>query len=565
MRIKKIITTCFLLISSTLFLSSCAKDDQIAYKEEKLEFVNLANSYYDMKANSLNIYYVDNSDIQYVDAGNFMKTLDGFYQSSLFKKSISSFRNIYNIYVYANTGNGIEYISCVFDWNKNTITVNNPLFFNIKYNPSSVEFMTHLEEGKAEIENRKEIVFDLAKYGFDIYYKNGKCLVPFSIMNTIFCSDGYYNLYNNGDIIYGTYYDISIVSDETYNSIYNDNLSNKGQTNELRLETYNHLRFVMNNYYGLKKFKEIDDFDSILENYKEDILSLDVEKNRKAYYNLFSTYLNDLHTRIGAYSFYNTKEIAIPTYAAKDMWDSNKLSENRKIYKEKIQYLSNLSKDIYPNNESTYRTYDKTAILYMSEFNVGTTEQNKSLDAYKYDSYEYMKWALKNIEDKGIKNVVLDLSQNGGGVVAALLKVLGFVSNDDITYRIYDTLADSTTSVKFRVDINADDDYSDLDAYTNYNWYVLAGVNTYSAANTFVGMSKELGVKSIGQKSGGGMCSVLPIVLADTTTVEMSSTNAMYTYVNNKLVFMEGGFEPDIELDYDKFYDIEYINSILNN
>ena len=76
-------------------------------------------------------------------------------------------------------------------------------------------------------------------------------------------------------------------------------------------------------------------------------------------------------------------------------------------------------------------------------------------------------------------------------------------------------------------------------------------------------MSKELGVKSIGQKSGGGMCSVLPVVLADTTTVEMSSTNAMYTYVNNKLVFMEGGFEPDIELDYDKFYDIEYINSIL--
>ena len=117
------------------------------------------------------------------------------------------------------------------------------------------------------------------------------------------------------------------------------------------------------------------------------------------------------------------------------------------------------------------------------------------------------------MQDKGIKNVVLDLSQNGGGVVAALLKVLGFVSNDDITYRIYDTLADSTTSVKFRVDINADDDYSDLDAYTNYNWYVLAGVNTYSAANTFVGMSKELGVKSIGQKSGGGMCSVLPVVL----------------------------------------------------
>ncbi|MCR4898552.1 MAG: hypothetical protein K5892_04920, partial [Acholeplasmatales bacterium] len=228
MRIKKIFTTCFLLISSTLFLSSCAKDDQITYKEEKLEFVNLANSYYDMKAKSLNIYYVDNSDIQYVDAGNFMKTLDGFYQSSLFKKSISSFRNIYNIYVYANTGSGIEYISCVFDWNKNTITVNNPLFFNIKYNPSSVEFMTHLEEGEAKVENQKEIVFDLTKYGFDIYYKNGKCLVPFSIMNTIFCSDGYYNLYNNGEKIYGTYFDISNVSDDTYNSIYNTDLSNKG-------------------------------------------------------------------------------------------------------------------------------------------------------------------------------------------------------------------------------------------------------------------------------------------------------------------------------------------------
>ena len=558
MKTKKIIIIFFAFISIFL-LNSCGKDDDINYTEEKIPFTNLTPSYYKMNAEYLNTYYIDNSGVKYVDVNNFFKTLDGFYITSYFKKTVSKPRKMYFLHVTANTGSKIENLVISFNWNDDTITINNPLVFNLVHSPSAVDYMAHISEEDGGYDEYQPLFFNLKNYNFNIYYKDSKCFVPLSIMNTIFCSGSYYNIYYNGEKYLGTFYDISAFDDETIKTIKTNKLNSETQTEELREETYDQLRFVMDYYYGLKEYKNITDTIELFKDYKDDILSINPEKNRNAYYKLFINYLDDLHTRIGSYSFYNSPDI-LP-----GNWDLDKTSNARKKYKEIEDLLKDKAEICYPDLKSTYRTYNNTAILFMPNFVTASENQLASVDNYLYDSYEFMKWALNGIENQNIKNVVLDLSINGGGNVAALLKVLGFMSDEDIDYSDYNFLFKAKMTSKIKIDVNGDDLYSDNDAYTKYNWYILSGFNTFSAANSCVALGKSLGAKIIGQKSGGGMCSVMPIVLADSTTIEISSNLAQMVKFGDKYEFIEGGIEPDVLIDYENFYDISYIDNLLNN
>ncbi len=558
MKIKKIFTI-LLIVISIFILNSCGKDDDIEYKYEKISFQNLTPSYYKMNATYLNTYYVDNSEIKYVDVTNFFNTVDGLYQTSYFKKSVSRSKKKYSIYAYANTGDNISYVGATFDWDNDTITISNPMFFNVVYSPSAVDYLDHLSETNTKIDNVTPFVASLKDYNYNIYYKNGLCLVPLSIMNTLFLSPTYYNIYYNGEKYLGTFYDISSFDSESQLILKTNKLNSESQSEQLREETYNQLRFILDNFYGLKEYKNITDIDEILKDYKNDILSTDIEKNRNAYYKLFINYLDDLHTRIGAYSFYNSPDL-LP-----GNWDLDKTSDARKEYKRVQDILSPNSEAFYESTEPTYKGYGDTLMLYMPSFVTASSDQLNSEDSYLKDSYQFMKWALEKNANSNYKNIVLDLSTNGGGNVAALLKVLGFMTNEDIVYANYDSLFKSKTTSNIKIDANDDDSFIDADAYDKYNWYILSSYNTFSAANSCVAMAKSFGVNIIGQKSGGGMCSVLPLVLADSTTIEISSNNLQVVLFDNKYEFIEGGIEPDLYIDYDKFYNIQYLDKTLND
>ena len=84
MKIKRIISLLSLAFISTLVLSSCGKEDNISVKVESIPFHNGAKDFYDMKATSINTYYVDNSSIKYCDVGEFMVALDGLYKTQYF-------------------------------------------------------------------------------------------------------------------------------------------------------------------------------------------------------------------------------------------------------------------------------------------------------------------------------------------------------------------------------------------------------------------------------------------------------------------------------------------------
>ena len=208
---------------------------------------------------------------------------------------------------------------------------------------------------------------------------------------------------------------------------------------------------------------------------------------------------------------------------------------------------------------------------------IGTIDQTKNkdgsikFDAWNYDSFYFMKEMMANIKQyPEVTDIIIDLSTNGGGNLAALEKVMGFLTDKPVKFSICDSLDQSSTVWNFEVDVDNDGIY-DNDAYENYNWHLLTGINTFSAANLMVGLFRQMKLGDvIGQKSGGGMCAVLPTVLADGTGIAISSPYCLqYLEIDNdgKYEFsdIEGGFEPDIKVPYDFFYNDQYLYSVIND
>ena len=94
-----------------------------------------------------------------------------------------------------------------------------------------------------------------------------------------------------------------------------------------------------------------------------------------------------------------------------------------------------------------------------------------------------------------------------------------------------------------KVDTNLDGNFNDGDGYIDYNWGVLTSNYTYSAANMLASIIKNQNIcKLYGEKSGGGMCAVTPIVLGDASTVYISGTLAFVTKNSNgSYKYLEAG------------------------
>ncbi len=169
-----------------------------------------------------------------------------------------------------------------------------------------------------------------------------------------------------------------------------------------------------------------------------------------------------------------------------------------------------------------------------------------------------------------IQDVVLDLSLNGGGNIGAMHRTLGFLTDKVLLNYSYNTLTNEYSCSYFKVDTDGDGYYDD-DVYHQYRWTILSSMNSFSAANSFIGKVKQQNlVKVIGNASGGGMCSVLPLVLADGTAIAISS-NTSTRFVRKKegkdiYYSIENGLKPDMEISYSDYYDnvkiTEYVDAV---
>ncbi len=346
----------------------------------------------------------------------------------------------------------------------------------------------------------------------------------------------------------------------------------------------------------MKDYKHIEAFgkDLITGDLKEAFLSSDNAVRDRAYIDLLQKTLDERHTALIKPSYYSGVDAQFDASpetilngglgeGLKEVWQIS-MELNAALVAPGSDAVRPVEQ---PDGTVTYvfdpvRFTGDTAIIYLDAFKAGSDEQiynedgTVSEDARQYDTYFFMRYAMDKIakHDKETgtttKNVVLDLAWNGGGSIAAMWRALGFLTNEPIPYLTRSTISGATSAEYYAVDADGDGDFTDDDAYDQYEWYVLTSKLSFSAANLFTAIAKEQGFATvIGEQSGGGTCAVYTIVLPDGTTTNISSPIVFETakYEQGVMVggeIVESGVVPDIPLGRQYFYNSEALLNAIN-
>lgn len=525
------------------------------------EFLNETNGDYKFKHSALSFYTVSNSELPHIDLVGFINDLDGYFDSENISNSYNKETGEFRLFYKGD-------LEIIFDINKDLIKSSDCYnFYAYTNQPSGSDYDDYISGVEDYFVKDSTFEMDVGAYDFDIIYIEGKCLIPLFLANVLFCSFNYFNIFYNNESCF-------VTSGEATNlyRYYNCEANNTNQSKKLREESMNSLYLIFDYFYGLKGYKGIDggfkEYIASLDNGRllEKFLSEKPSDNMDALSEFIYKDLDELHTRIDLPTFYASRYYTVdPEYG-----------EFYKNYFERKNTQLNY-RDSYGWTGNAIRYIDDYgfAIITLNSFDVGTINQVKNKDgsikddAWRYDSYYFMKAVMQHIENKqNIKDIVIDLSTNGGGSLAALERVIGFLTDEDIKISMRDTLQNSYEVGAFKIDTDGDGKY-DNDAYDKYNWHLLTGVNTFSAANLMTAIFKQMNLGDvIGQRSGGGMCAVFPTVLADGTGIAISSPSCLQylgTDENGKYTFsdIEAGIEPDKKVDYEKFYDTEYLYKVI--
>ncbi|MBT1370089.1 peptidase S41 [Mycoplasma bovis] len=618
--IKKLSISFLPLLTAPLIAAKCFGNSIVTtnqnYTVERHTFVNAVKDYEHIGKEGIDTYYFNNDRIPYVSVKQALSALEGVVNTKLIKIG-NAFNVLHNKNYQIYHANGA---SLKFNWENNVIEISDPRVFGILSGKKSIGIMHNLTplSFKSTYINGKpqSIKFGLSKYNWKIHAVNKEPIIPLFVFNLLFLSQNYYNLRFNGSEYYGV--DINTIIRTSPNAL--SELTNKfkinPETSAQRQDAFQSLRFVFDNFYGLAEEKKIDKvgFESWLDpSIKKDILNRDPLIYNKGYFKALHGQVNELHTSVRQFNYYTPLEYTDNNYIeslVKHSLDEykNKVDpkfnskwlnagqlrtklaalRERAIYHDDFESrrLLKVSQTInglrlVEGNVPVVRFLpdNKSAVITLDSFSAAPLENltNNPEENYIFDSLELMKYALDVIQrrsmetGKEINNIILDISQNGGGNVAALYKLIGLIKGkqDRKAYSYsFNTLTRTLEESVYRAEIP--NKYLDK----NYKWFLLTSNLSFSAANALVAYTaadksspSSRNVQIIGQRTGGGACAIIPIVLSDGTMIVVSSNTKIMTKSNDKhYVSVENGFEvPDkYKLDYEDFYNDDALAKLVS-
>ena len=226
--------------------------------------------------------------------------------------------------------------------------------------------------------------------------------------------------------------------------------------------------------------------------------------------------------------------------------------------------------NIYHFDEATktaYVSFDSFDVDYEGWNKYYTEGLNPEDIPTSNDTFSFVLRSFYQALEDGAENVILDLTTNGGGHVAALVGLVGLVSGAKVCYETNDVANHTRTSGNYGIDVNLDGVFDDKDVEEagkfTFNIGVLTSGKSFSCGNLLPSMLKELGCKIIGQRSGGGCCTVTYVSTADGITMYHSSstclTNANGDNIDSGVELDYEILNEDGELDCSLFYNFEII------
>jgi|GEM_PF-1052522 len=200
-----------------------------------------------------------------------------------------------------------------------------------------------------------------------------------------------------------------------------------------------------------------------------------------------------------------------------------------------------------------------TAVIYFNAFRDDTAKREPSyyLDPIdeedeKTSTFAFFYRCFEDIQKhRGVKNVVINLSDNGGGAAAALVSVLGFLSEDgEVRITDMDLMAGNYREEYYHVDTNLDGIADDRDGFGDrYDFYVMCSGYSYSCGNALPYYAQKNGLaKIIGTAPGGGDCVVGNFTDAYGRCAFYSCMLKLGSKENGVFISNEKATEPDLNM-----------------
>ena len=373
---------------------------------------------------------------------------------------------------------------------------------------TSTEYNTDLTLLDFElIRDNPAMLIDLSKYDIDIVEKKDEYYIPLYLAN-LFLTGDYAEVYEMNEYIY--LYDLTSNLDELTDDFHIDKTK---KVKDIRLHTKNYLALYFDYFYGLKEFNNVKSYKDVLKHYDfdkaENFNDLHIELNK------FINSLDDLHTSIVTQGYMNENYEMNFNFG-------DKVDRFYSYYSQNQCYLE--------NEEITYTNFEDYFIVKINAFTLNTKD------------------LLKSIMPKAdAKPIVIDLSCNFGGNVVAILELLTYLTSDSIPI-IYKNPVTNTQITEF---------YNNNTSNSRANdFYILTSPVTFSAANAFTSIVKDLKLGVIiGEKSSGGASAVTLTTLPDGAIISNSSN---MTFVNSENIIIEDGIDVDIEYASSSYIELEY-------
>ena len=433
---------------------------------------------------------------------------------------------------------------------------------------------------------------DFSPYKIDIIEYDGKTYFPVSSIGLLFGATyntaGYYedNIYfiHTSDIVMGTCY--------FKNPTAYDTLERSKDLVELN---YNDLCFAFDKLYGRPAQAEIasmleeKSFDETLDEYNDDTRrakELLLSENMTDYV-LGTAYLGQVFSDGGHTAINYPAVLAILTpgtavndelnrlFDEEDFRDANavKYLMSSLTSGQRSEKMSEFRSDKYANYELVNAWDDKSA----SKLYVAGDTAVFAFDSFINEAVYHFKWSLDYAEEKGIKRFVIDLSCNSGGSAAVVMYIMAMITNQDkdsytASYRRLQTLTGNITRIDNDMDLNLDGEINDLDKSVYYDFeyaFITSGIS-YSSGNLLPCLARDAGFPILGERSGGGACSLLIAYTPETFYYTLSSYNKFITADDSDV---DSGAELDYDLtkrvtddegnesiDYSGLYDLEDIS-----
>ena len=231
----------------------------------------------------------------------------------------------------------------------------------------------------------------------------------------------------------------------------------------------------------------------------------------------------------------------------------------------------------YPEGTPAYEEVGNTAYVTFDIFTLDafkdyyTAEIPENMLAETADTLDLLIYAAGQInrENSPVENVVIDLSNNGGGALDAAVCVCAWALGTHTLY-IEDTATGGQSSTLYTFDANLNHVFNDSgDSVRTKNLFCLISPNSFSCGNLVPAVFRASGkVTLLGKASTGGACVVQVLSTADGSLFAVSGRRRINTCNNGVLYSVDAGVEPHYYLPksamfYNRQKLTDYINSLM--